>query len=127
MDLWHPVVVEVTAYCPCAICCGKKAGDPDFHRTANLTSTDAVPYNLAGDLVHFRIGDKVWVPIGYNVLDTVRKEDRVFTVDDRGGRLNSESEGKGLPRLDLRVREHWWAALFGRKRITVFTTSKEAK
>ncbi len=85
-----------------------------------MTRVSGTPYNLAGDIYNFHFGDQIYLPLGYGILDRVRAADRVFTVDDRGGALNSESQDKHLPRIDLRVMEHWWAKQFGRKRVIVF-------
>lgn len=113
---WRPVWVEVTAYCPCKVCCGPQAQGV----TANGTSVQNEPYNFAGDRYWWPFGARVWVPLGHGVLDNARKSDRVFTVDDRGAALDKESRRKKIPRLDLRVREHWWAVQFGRKQFLIF-------
>lgn len=116
MDAWAPVLAEVTAYCPCVKCCGPLARGV----TAGGARTHRTPYNLAGDIYSFRFGDEVFIPLGYGALDNVRRDERVFTIDDRGAALNTEARDRGLPRIDLRVREHWWAKQFGRKRIIIF-------
>lgn len=108
------VTAEVTAYCPCELCCGT-----EDHLTANNTSTDRVHYAFAADR-SLPFQSKIYVPIGLGVLDIVRADDRWFVVDDRGGALDSESRKYGVLRLDLRVRDHWWAVRFGRKQISVF-------
>lgn len=110
------VEVEFTAYCPCALCCEGTADG----KTAFNVDTKKVPYNLAGDRIYFRRFQKVSIPLGNGILDNLRQEDRTFVVDDRGGALNYEARKYGIPRLDLRVKEHWWAVKFGRKRIMVF-------
>lgn len=110
------VQVEITAYCPCEICC---AGTADG-KTAFMVDTKKVPYNLAGDLLNFYKFQRVSIPLGYGVLDRIRSTDRDFIVDDRGGALNYESRKYRIPRLDLRVKDHNWAVQFGRKRIVVF-------
>jgi hypothetical protein len=110
------VEVEITAYCPCEICC---AGTAD-NKTAFMVDTKKVPYNFAGDSKHFKKFQRVSVPLGHGVLDKLRPNQRDFKVDDRGGALEYESRKYAIPRLDLRVKDHWWAVQFGRKRITVF-------
>ncbi len=107
---------EATAYCPCALCCGTTDGI-----TANNTSTNRVPYNFAADR-SLPFGTRVFVPLGLGVLDRVRADDRWFSVDDRGGALDAEARKYGTLRLDLRVRDHWWAVKFGRRSLPVFIT-----
>lgn len=110
----HWEKVEMTAYCPCALCCGTRR-----EVTYAGVSTNAVPYDFAGDRAHFRIGDQILVPLGDGVLDRARRDDRVFSVDDRGRGLDRESASERVPRLDLRVKEHWWAQEFGRRDVWV--------
>ena len=105
---------EVTAYCPCALCCGT-----EDRKTANNTSTDRVPYAFASDR-SLPFGTRVFVPLGLGVLDRVRADNRWFSVDDRGGALDTEARKYGVLRLDLRVREHWWATRFGRRMLPIF-------
>lgn len=116
MSDWVPLLVEATAYCPCKKCCGQEAHGV----TANQTKTSDFPYNLAGDIYNFSFNDEVYIPIGSGALDIIRRDDRVFKIDDRGGGLNTESKSSSIPRIDLRVKDHWWAKQFGRKRIIVF-------
>jgi 3D (Asp-Asp-Asp) domain-containing protein len=109
------VMAEVTAYCPCSLCCGEFADG----RTANNTRVDRTPYNFAADR-SLPLGARVFVPVGLGVLDRVRDADRWFSVDDRGGALDTEARRYGVLRLDLRVRDHWWAVRFGRRSLPVF-------
>jgi hypothetical protein len=112
------VWAEVTSYCggPCATC--QTTGV-----TASNHKTLHVPYNLASDR-KLRLGTLIYVPPGLGVLDTVRAGQRMFQVDDRGGALDSESlERGGILRLDLRVKEHWWAKAFGRRLLPVYIVS----
>lgn len=111
------VMAEVTAYCPCALCCGTHD-----RTTANNTNTDAVPYAFAADR-SLAFGTRVYVPVGLGVLDQIRADDRWFPVDDRGGALDTEARRYGVTRLDLRVRDHWWAVRFGRRSLPVFITT----
>lgn len=108
------IVAEVTAYCPCALCCGT-----EDKTTANNTSTDLVPYAFAADR-SLPFGSRVYVPAGLGVLDRIRAADRWFPVDDRGGALDTEARKYDVIRLDLRVRDHWWAVRFGRRSLPVF-------
>ncbi len=109
---------EVTAYCPCALCCGTSADGI----TADGTPTARVPYAFAADR-SIPFGALVFVPRGLGVLDQVRADARWFTVDDRGGALDTEARRYGVLRLDLRVREHWWAVRFGRRVLPVFIST----
>jgi hypothetical protein len=107
------VMAEVTAYCPCDRCT-----DGDLI-TANGTHTDAEPYALAADK-SLAFGSRIYIQPGLGVLDGVRADDRVFLVDDRGSALNREARERKVLRLDLRVRDHWWATRFGRRLLPVF-------
>lgn len=109
---------EVTAYCPCALCCGTSADGI----TADGTQTRRVPYAFAADR-SLPFGAQVFVPLGLGVLDVVRADDRWFRIDDRGGALDTEARRYGVLRLDLRVREHWWAVRFGRRVLPVFVST----
>ncbi len=110
-------MAEVTAYCPCALCCGTCD-----RITANNTSTDRVPYAFAADR-SLPFGTRVYVPAGLGVLDRARADDRWLVVDDRGGALDTEARRYGVLRLDLRVRDHSWAVRFGRRSLPVFITT----
>lgn len=107
------IVVEMTAYCPCKIC------TDGLGITTDGTKVREYPYGLAGDRLHFKLGQQVWIPGGQGVLDRLFPEDRMFTIEDRGQALDRERRRKGIPRIDLRVKEHWWAKRFGRKLIVV--------
>ncbi len=109
----HWQLAEVTCYCPCNICTD---GDGV---TANGTRTLAVPYALAADH-SLPMGACVWLPLGVGLLDRVHASNRVFQVDDRGGGALDTEAHSGVLRLDLRVKEHWWARQWGRKRVLVY-------
>jgi hypothetical protein len=111
------MMAEVTAYCPCALCCGTHD-----RTTANNTNTDVVPYAFAADR-SLPFDARVYVPAGLGVLDRIRADDRWFAVDDRGGALDTEARRYGVLRLDLRVREHAWAVRFGRRSLPVYVTT----
>jgi len=112
------VMAEVTSYCPCALCCGDFADG----RTANMTRVDRVPYAFAADK-SLPFGTRIYVPAGLGVLDKIRADDRWLVVDDRGGALDTEARRYDVLRLDLRVREHWWAVRFGRQKLPFFIAS----
>lgn len=115
-------MAEVTAYCPCALCCGDSADG----RTANMTRTDRVPYNFAADR-SLPFGTRIFIPRGLGVLDRVRADERTFVVDDRGGALDAEARRYGTLRLDLRVKSHAWAVRFGRRMIPVFVNNYQLR
>jgi 3D (Asp-Asp-Asp) domain-containing protein len=108
------VMASVSSYCPCALCCGTHD-----KITANGASTDAMPYNFAADR-SLPFGTHISVPLGLGVLDGVRRKERTFIVDDRGGALDTEARKYGILRLDLRVQDHWYAVKFGRKQLPVY-------
>lgn len=112
------LIVEATGYCPCKKCSEGR------HRTFNNTSTDTVPYGLAGDRRHFHIGDKVYIPSGQDVQDIV-VPDRLWVIDDRGRALDREATRK-IPRIDVRFKDHDWAVRFGRRLIVIVLRSKFA-
>ena len=112
-------VAECTAYCPCGLC------TPGLGITANGTRVLRVPYNLASDR-SLPFGSRIFIPVGLGVLDSVRSDSRWFSVDDRGGALDTEARRDGILRLDLRVKEHWWAVRFGRQRIPIFIITKDS-
>lgn len=112
MDL-VPLWVEATAYDDhCAIC--QTTG-----HTYDGTRTEHRPYGIAGSL-HFRIGQPIWIAAGQGVLDRVRAFDRQFICDDRGQGVTREAREAGIPRIDIRMKDHASAQAFGRRRILVY-------
>jgi 3D (Asp-Asp-Asp) domain-containing protein len=108
------ITVEASAYCPCSLCCDKRT-----ERTADGTNTRNVPYGVAAS-PDLPLGSKIYIPPGAGYLDDSRKNDRVFTIDDRGGLLRSEWRRTGITRIDLRYKHHWSAQQFGRKLMMVY-------
>jgi 3D (Asp-Asp-Asp) domain-containing protein len=115
---WEPVEVVATAYCPCVICCGRRAAGI----TANNTKVKDVPYGIASDPDRIPYGTTIWIPAGYGYLDNARQGDeaRQFTMDDTGGALRRETKELGVLRIDLRFIQHRNAKRFGRKLITIY-------
>lgn len=107
------LMVEATGYCPCSRCTD---GD---RITADGTRTNRVPYAIAADR-SFPIGTLIYVPAGLGYLDRVRASDRIFRIDDRGGSLDTEASRYGVPRIDLRFRDHASAVRFGRRAMPIF-------
>ena len=94
-----PVVAEVTAYCPCRVCCGpKKRG---WRGITASGARAAEGRTIAADL-------EVWPR--WTCLDVEGVGRRI--VEDRGRAI------KGL-RLDVYFARHEDARVFGRKRLKV--------
>jgi 3D (Asp-Asp-Asp) domain-containing protein len=113
------VLAEVTAYCPCALCC-----DVRTERTADGTDTNERPYGVAGS-PNIPLGSIVFVPYGVGYLDGTRPTARAFILDDRGGALRTEWRRTGITRLDLRYRTHASAKQFGRKLMMVYIKERK--
>ena len=91
------VEVKTTAYCPCAICCGKHADG----RTAINRRVTRFPYGIAvaPKLIPYR----TWLFIpGYGQ----------FMVDDTGVAMR-DSASQGVVHLDLRFKTHQQARKWG--------------
>jgi 3D (Asp-Asp-Asp) domain-containing protein len=114
---WEPVLMDVSAYCPCSLCCG-----PDAH---GITAS-GVP--AAGRVIaapsSYRFGTEMRVP-GYGVA----------RVQDRGGAIKSAGEwvknvhvgDQKVPdvrltrdRIDLLFPTHDEALKWGRQTVTVW-------
>jgi 3D (Asp-Asp-Asp) domain-containing protein len=109
------LTVEATAYCPCDICC--EGSDDGI--TANGTSCESTPYGVAAS-PDLPFGTRVHIPLGAGYLDHSSPNERVWSVDDRGGALRTEWRRYGITRLDLRYRTHASAKAFGRRLICVY-------
>ena len=112
---------ELTAYCPCAICCDERT-----ETTADGTNTDLVPHGVAAS-PDIPLGWQVYIPIGAEYLDASRPSRRWFPVDDRGGALRSDQQRSGMTRLDLRYRTHESARRFGRRIAWVYFHAQKPK
>ena len=97
----YRVLARVSAYCPCAKCCGVMDG-----RTAS--NTNAWKPGVAADWSWLPRGTKVQIP-GYGA----------HLIDDKGGLLKRRHWKCGTPRLDIRFKYHWTARRWGIKYITV--------
>jgi 3D (Asp-Asp-Asp) domain-containing protein len=82
-------IFMVSAYCPCARCCGRRA--------IGLTATEESAWRpgVAADWGVLKPGTKVTIP-GYGVA----------IVDDKGGKIKGN-------RLDVRMTYHWQARQWG--------------
>ena len=113
---WEPVEATITAYCPCALCCGRRA----VGLTADGTDVRSSPYGVAADPDRLPYGTSVYVPAGIGYLDQSRPDDRVFLVDDTGGLIRRRTRATGMIHLDLRFIHHRNAMRFGRQVATVW-------
>ena len=95
------VLARVSAYCPCARCCGRMDG-------ITAANTSAWKPGIAADWYWLPRGTKIYVP-GYGT----------YTVDDKGGAMKVRNWRCGTPRLDIRFKYHWKARNWGVRYITV--------
>lgn len=94
------VWVEATAYCPCAICCGKYANG------VTATGRNANTPGVAVDPKVIRLGSRLDIP-GYR-----RSNGTWILADDTGGAIKGN-------RIDVRFETHEEARQWGRRRIRV--------
>ena len=95
------ITVNVTAYCSCAVCCGKSTG-----RTASGTYATANRTIAAWSGLPF--GTKVYFPSMAN-----RPNGGIYTVEDRGGAITSG-------RIDIYFSSHSEALAFGRRTMDAY-------
>jgi len=93
-------VFELTAYCPCGLCCGVKSVE-DYGRT----SSDVMA--LEGSTI---ATDNSIIPIGTKV--SLGKYG-VFTAQDKGGAIKGN-------RIDIFFNSHQAALNFGKQEVTVY-------
>lgn len=93
--------MEVTAYCPCPICCGP-------HARGITASGQPVSFNRG----HFVAADTDLLPFGTRLLIPGYNHSRPVPVADRGGAIQGR-------RLDLFFPTHSQAQQFGHRWITV--------
>lgn len=94
------VWVEATAYCPCAICCGKHANG------VTATGRGANTPGVAVDPTVIPLGSRLDIP-GYR-----RSNGTWILADDTGGAIKGN-------RIDVRFETHEEARQWGRRRIRV--------
>ncbi len=100
----QPWDVEVTGYCPCAICCGRSAD--------GITASGAPAQGkLLAAPPEIPFGTMIYVP-GYS--------DGPVPVLDRGGAIKGD-------KLDLLFPTHDQAARWGRRKMTVWISSQQRK
>ena len=102
-DGWHrEEVALVTAYCPCAKCCG------NFASGATSIGKNAWLPGLAADPAYLDYGTRVYVP-GYGLA----------VIDDTGGAMRRHWRRNGLLHLDVRMTYHYEAKQWGNQYIRV--------
>lgn len=95
-------VALITAYCPCAKCCGTQS--PGITSTGKSAWTPG----LAADPFYLDYGTKVFVP-GYGLS----------VVDDTGGAMRRHWRRDGLLHIDLRMTYHYEARQWGKKYLRI--------
>lgn len=120
---WIPTEAVLTAYCPCAKCCGERA----VGLTADGTDVRYAPYGVAADPRRLPYGTTVFIPIGHGYLDkqNTTEAQRQFTVDDTGGIIRRRTRSTGVLHLDLRFIHHRNAVKFGVRQATVYIWNQE--
>jgi len=93
---------NITAYCPCSICCGKYSnGYTANGRKASQYYTIAAPKNIP-------FGTRIYIPYFKNYPNK-----GIFVVQDRGGAISDN-------RLDIYYESHSKALSFGRKKLKIY-------
>lgn len=96
------VAATVTAYCPCAKCCGKYAD--------GVTSTGRDAYKTRGVAVDPKI-----IPYGSQI--TIPGAG-TFVADDTGGAMRQATK-RGEVHIDLRFDDHQKALVWGRQHLDI--------
>ena len=107
---FHAITAVVTAYTPCAACCG--AGAKGI--TSTGVDTRTTPHGIAGPTC--MVGSLVHIP-GYLVKSNPGK---FWKVDDTGGALNTDWNKRQIYHFDVRFVNYEWAKKWGRREITVY-------
>lgn len=94
-------VANISAYCPCLICCGKTNGITASGVKATQYCTIAAPKSIP-------FGTKVYIPYFKNAPNK-----GIFIVQDRGGAIGSN-------RIDVFFNTHQQALNFGRKNLEIY-------
>lgn len=93
--------VNVTAYCPCVICCGKTNG-------ITASGTHATPFRTVAAWSGLPFGTKVYFP-----ALSGNPNKGVYVVEDRGGAITSS-------RIDIFFANHSQALQFGRRNLEMY-------
>jgi 3D (Asp-Asp-Asp) domain-containing protein len=100
--VYREVRATVTAYCPCARCCGHYADG------VTSTGTSAWTPGVASEPLVMPYGTRVFIP-GYGVA----------LIDDTGGAMRRSWRRKGEIHLDVRMDFHQDARVWGRRTLKV--------
>ena len=107
-SIW--LILVVTAYCPCSICCGKNANG------TTATGRDATKAGVAVDKTVIPLGSHLDIP-GYNRTNGTSTYPGAWILADDTGRLI-----KGF-KIDIRFKTHEeaikWAGKKGYRRLKV--------
>lgn len=101
------ITATITAYCPCAKCCGKDA-DGVTSRGKNAFTTRGVAVDPK--VIHY--GSMVTIP-GFGT----------FEADDTGGAMRQATK-RGEVHIDLRFPTHQEALNFGRRKMTIYVKER---
>lgn len=130
------VDVRATAYSP------HDAVDSEYHATKGkwrwktadgTTDVRKVPYGVAVPRIDgepwLPYGSRVIIPAGHGYVDRSRRQDRVFSVDDTGGRISQRTRKDGIIYLDLRWKHTesalQWAGPLGYRTLRIFVIEEE--
>jgi len=117
---------QVTAYCPCKICCGKTPDDPAYgitSRQVNVLSGDPNDaYGIAADPRAIPYGTFVYIPGYWESIQNNKTfvPTQLPYVDDTGGAMRQSWEQRGVIHLDVRYRTHKAARTWGVRMMQVF-------
>lgn len=120
------VWAQVTAYCPCDICCGKTPNDPAYGITSTgvnvLSGNPNHAYGIAADPRAIPYGTRIYVPNYWESLKNNQNfiPTELTTVDDTGGAMRQSWERRGIIHLDVRYRTHRAALSWGVRMMQVF-------
>lgn len=116
------VTAQVTAYCPCSICCGDQADGITSTGVNVLSGNPNDAYGIAADPRAIPYGTRIYVPGYWESLQNNETfiPTRLSTVDDTGGAMRQSWDRKRVIHLDVRYRTHRAALSWGVRIMRVF-------
>ena len=120
------VMAKVTAYCPCAICCGKSKSHSLYGITSIgvnvLSNNPNDAYGIAADPRVLPYNTKIYVPGYWESLQNNKSfvPNEMIRVDDTGGAMRQSWKNERVIHLDVRYRTHKAAKSWGVKYMKVF-------